>query len=112
MTFTVTDFPAPLSPTSAVTCPRGSERSTPRSARTAPKSLRMPSRRSSGSAPVSPPGRADWSVTPPLLFDAGGSALVLEARAELCRVDEAVRHDRLGHVLGRHPDRVEQHRGD
>src|SRR5690606_30191106 len=112
MTFTVTDFPAPLSPTRAVTWPAGTVRSTPRSACTAPKLLRTPSRRRSGSAPVSPPRRAGRSVTPLLVLDAGRVALRLEPRAELGRVDEAVRHHRLGHVLGRHPDGVEEHRGD
>jgi hypothetical protein len=44
-----TDLPAPLSPTSAVTCPAGTSRSTLTSACTAPKFLSMPRNWSKGS---------------------------------------------------------------
>src|SRR5207247_3298629 len=45
-----TDFPAPLSPASAVTCPDGTSRSTPTSACTGPPFLLVPRSRRSGSA--------------------------------------------------------------
>src|SRR6185312_6675584 len=45
-------LPAPLSPTSAVTCPTGTSRLTSIRTRTGPKFLPMPTRRSSGSSPL------------------------------------------------------------
>ncbi len=65
-----TDFPAPLSPASAVTCPAGMSRSTSVRARTGPKFLLMPRSRSSGSPASSDEAVADlpsalgltWSV--------------------------------------------------
>src|SRR5690606_18048385 len=111
MTLTVTDLPAPLSPTSAVTCPPGTVRFTPRSARTAPNSLRTSMRRSSGSAPTLPPVRAACELTWSLLPYPCRGALLLEAGAQLADVDEAVGDDRVGHVLGRDPDGREEHGG-
>src|SRR5690554_260909 len=111
MTFTVTDLPAPLSPTSAVTCPGHRLRFTPRRARTAPNSLRTSSRRSSGSAWALPPVRAACELKGRLLPYPGRRALLLEAGAELRRRDEAVGNHRLGHVLGGDPDGREEDGG-
>lgn len=52
-TFTRVDFPAPLSPTRATTCPAATSRSTSVSAATAPKDLLIPRRESS--EPPGPP---------------------------------------------------------
>src|SRR5690554_1182778 len=108
MILTVTDLPAPLSPTRAVTWPDGSVRFTPRRARTAPNSLRTSSRRSSGSAWALPPARAACEPKGRLLPYPRGRALLLEAGAELIGRDEAVGHHCLRHVLGRDPDGREQ----
>ena len=53
MVLIVTDLPAPLSPTSAVTCPEGTEKSMPVRARTAPKLLLTFRSSSSGAVPPS-----------------------------------------------------------
>ena len=60
MVLMVTDLPAPLSPTSAVTLPAGTERSTLFNACTAPNALLTPRSSRSGAAPsvmFVPPGR-------------------------------------------------------
>src|SRR5690606_3046824 len=111
MTLTVTDLPAPLSPTSAVTCPPGTVRFTPCSAVTGPIPLRTSMGRISGSAPTLPPVLAACELTWSLLPYPCRGALLLEAGAQLADVDEAVGHDRVGHVLGRDPDGREEHGG-
>src|SRR2546423_1349698 len=67
--FTSTVLPAPLSPTSAVTCPAGTSRSTPSSAWTGPKLFQTPRSSSSGSRVSSP----DALVLPPGLLPVGAS---------------------------------------
>src|SRR6185437_9114359 len=115
------DFPAPLSPTSAVTCPAGTSRSTPSRARTAPKLLDTPrSCRSGGAVPPVPPVPSVPPVPPsgsPFMgssgCDAGGLAVGgVVAGAELCGGDEVVLDDGCLQVLGGHPLGLQQHRRD
>src|SRR5262249_46448312 len=97
-----TDFPAPLSPASAVTFPAGRSRSTSRSACTATKCLLMPRRRSSGACSPS------VSVTVDSLLDPGDGARLLDrGDANGRHLHPLVLDDRGVHVGRRHPLRRE-----
>src|SRR5215211_120195 len=116
------DFPAPLSPTSAITSPLDTWKSTSKSACTAPKLFDTPRSSSTGvsvtiSAPLRPqriPGGVP-AGTPP-----GHSLLkadLLALGGDLAGADLLdLREVRLVHVLLdvvlRDRDRTEQHRGD
>src|SRR5574341_1298829 len=126
MILTRVDFPAPLSPTSAMTRPAWASKSTSSSACTAPNRLLTPWRSSrgtlSGTLPPSRTGarRAAGGTGPPPIRTRSGEACLRAGRrhragAELVGLDEAVRDhlaDRLlGRVLG-HGDRRQDDRGD
>src|SRR4051812_31684609 len=105
MTFTSVDLPAPLSPTRATTSPAWTEKSTPDSACTAPKRFEMP--RSSRTGVVSVMS-GDLSC---LLADARvGAGLLVLAGADLIHRPEPILDDRVGDVVLRHRDRLQQHR--
>src|SRR6516162_3931832 len=122
------DLPAPLSPTSAVTCPAGTSRSMSVSARTGPKLFPMPRSCSSGACPTASEeaapaaaGRAPSSpVTvrvqlvmqlPPSTGDPSGLACTrVLARAQLRSRHELVRDDGGVHVRRRDPLRRQKDR--
>src|SRR4051795_5886743 len=115
-----TDFPAPLSPMSAVTSPERTSRSTSVSACTGPKFFDTPCKRSRGSAPftvlfigsfrdskASGPGPSTRGPAQPAgLLDSCLLALAGEvATADVGHLDDAILDDRVGHVVRRDPDR-------
>src|SRR4051812_1229572 len=107
MTFTNVDLPAPLSPTSPMTSPAWTSKSTPLRACTAPKRFVMPRNSSSGAESVM------VMAGLLLLLDACCVAgrLVL-AGADLRRLPEAVLDDRVVDLVLRHGDGGQQDRRD
>src|SRR3954451_23972501 len=100
------DLPAPLSPTSAVTSPARTVKSTPLSASTAPKCLRTPCSWSSGTS---------WFTSAHLLLPASCEPVLLAQRDEPARADllygtEPRADHGLLHICPGHRDRREQHR--
>src|SRR5215470_8892053 len=110
------DLPAPLSPTSAITSPERTSKSTPRNASTDPKLLKIPRSSSVGAAVAFTRGFYHDEGAPRGAFIVSGpnsrvllAELLVIADADLAPLEEPVREE-LRVVLLRDPDRGQQDR--